>query len=273
MNSIEQFERDVEAKRARLLKDLALAKAALPAPVTVTWVGENGWDNVGKPNPPIEKSVDVAPWIIHSPFRGAEHIAFKAPDSCAGAHGEHVTSEYREGFVRKYFLAVLDAFEPYIMDTVAIKGTYSSYVPESFDWAASRDYKDARILARGLFEVTTTIGEGYRSAELAFYVRHPTAGPCKISFDLGRSSFERYPFKTDHLTPRPIYQGRRHGDDTRVPACWDFPELRDVGAAHLSYRGNTERNSHGVPSGYTLEWLFASRESLLAAILPEPEKK
>lgn len=138
MKTIEQFEVEVAAKRARLEKDLALIKVLPTVGKTVTWTGENGWDEKGQLNPPIEKTIEVCPRLVHSPFRGAEHVAYRVPDSIAGDQGENLSSKYRVEFARRYWRALLDTYEPYLIDIVAIKGRYASLVPESYDWKKTR---------------------------------------------------------------------------------------------------------------------------------------
>jgi len=254
MRTLEEFDREVAAKRARLEKDHALARALPTAGRTVTWLGENGWQADGRTrNPDIERSTEIAPWIIHSPFRGAERIAFRAPDSLAGDKGEHVSSQYRTTFVRKYLLAVLDAFEPYMINTVAIRGHYASYVPESFDWKKDKDYKDANEISRGLFVVNTAQNVGpqahYSKAELEFYARLESGQVVNVSFDIGHS------FSAYKLMPQPRYESQAHN---ARPRGWYVST--DTGAV------NVFRRSGGDDYGYSCEWLFKSRADMERAI-------
>lgn len=257
MNSLEEFDRDNAAKRTKLAAQLELAHKLPTNGVLVTWTGENGWESDGNTRKPdIERTIDVAPWIIHDSFRGAAHVAYKAPDSL-GERGEHVSSKHRSEFVRKYLRAVLDTYEPHMIDTVAVKGTYASHMPESFDWESHRDYADGREVSRGLYEVEVSSGSGYSSAKLSFYARTGATGPVQVSFDLHQD------FQTHRLQARAHYDNDR---ENAVPARWSFSTLADIGAVHLWKRGNGDRNRHGQPSGYTMEWLFDTREAMQAAI-------
>jgi hypothetical protein len=254
LKSLEDFDKEIAAKRARLEKDHALAHALPTVGVTVAWTGENGWDEQGKPRPPISKTIALAPHIIHSPFRGAEHVAFRAPDSMVGEGGEHVSSTYRTEFVHKYLRALLDTCAPHMIDTVAIKGHYASNVPETFDYAAHRDYSDAEERARGLYEVEVSTGAGFTSAKLQFYIRTEKTGTVQVSFDLSRD------FQVWRIMPRAV---RRSADVERsLVRRWDLPS---TGACHHWRRGGADTawvDGASVPQSYTVEWLYDTREAL-----------
>lgn len=255
MQTLEAFDREIAAKRARLEKDHAVAHA-LPT-ATIEWIGENGWDSKGAPRDPVTRTLALEPWIIHSSFRGAEHVAYKAPDSVAGDRGEHVSSKYRKEFVHKYLRALLDTYSPFVIDTRAIKGRYTSFVPESFDYKVHKNYADAEELARGCFVVRVDVGSGYRNADLEFYVRIQNVGPAKISFGLGDS------FAYHSLRPVAAY------DNVCTNAAvvrWHLPRTAELGAEYRFARPGADLNSHGQPSSYSLEWLFSSREIVESAI-------
>ena len=258
MKTLEQFDKEIAAKRKRLEKDHALVHALPTTGKSITWTGEGGWDgNTRKPD--VTRTIELAPWLVHSPFRGAEQVTFRAPDSLPGDQGEHVSSPHRAEFVRRYFLAVLDAFEPYIINTVAIKGRYASYVPESYDWENDRNYKDAVAIERGLFQLEKSISYGqnsYQTSKLEFYVCTDAIGPLQVSFDISD-------FPTHKAAPRP----RRRTDNPESGiVSWDVPLPSSIGAAHVWRRGGADRSSGGAPWSYTLEWLFDSREALLTLL-------
>lgn len=258
MNSLEEFDRKNAAARAKLERELKLAHQLPTGGVTVTWIGEDGWKSDGNTRKPdIERTIDVAPWIIHDSFRGAAHVAYKAPDSLAGGKGEHVSSKHRSEFVRKYLRAVLDTYAPYVIDTVAVKGAYASYMPETFDWESHKDYADGREVNRGLYEIEASQGNGYSSAKLSFYARTDATGPVQVSFDLHQD------FQTHRMQARAHYDNDMHN---AVPVRWSFPTLSDIGAVCVWKRSNGDRNRHGQPSGYTMEWLFDTREAMETAI-------
>lgn len=255
MQTIEQFEAEIAKKRERLLKDIDLVKALPTQGQAVTWIGEGGFEQGGNTRKPdITRTVDLLPYIVHSPFRGHEHVAFQVPNDKTG---EYQYSKHRKEFASKYLLALLDACEPYIIDTVAVRGTYASLMPSDYDYKANRDYKDAVEVSRGKFEVQISTGTGYTSASLVFYIHTQDAGTVQVSVSVDKD------FATYKLLPRAHYSGDHHN---AVIASWSFPNLSDVGAVNVFKRSNVDRNSYGQPSGYTLEWLFDSREKMLVAI-------
>lgn len=247
--TLEQFEKEVAEKRERLLKDLALAKTLPTNGITVTWTGENGFEKDGNTRKPdAEKTVELTPHIIHSPFRGHEHVAFAVPDS------EYAYSPHRKTFATKYLTALLDACEPHIIDTIAVRGHYASLMPANYDYKANRDYSDAVEVARGRYELQASNGRGFSSVELSFYIHTPECGTVEISINLERD-FQRYNLLA-----------RARTDNLGIALDWSFPSLADVGAVHMFKRANADRNEHGVCTGYTLEWLYDSREKMAAAI-------
>ena len=251
IESLEQFDKAMEQKRAKLARNISNAKLLPTAGQRITWIGENGWDNEGKPRDPVSKSIEIVPWIMHdsTAYNAAEHVAYNFGD------GEHVSSKYRADYCRKYLTALLDACEPVMLETVATRGTYASYFPSTFDYAANRNYKDAIETARGLYEVDITVGvghNGFSSAALSFYVSQPV--PYKVSIDLSRESF---PHK---LAPRPRYTTGRSeafGRDV-APATWDMPDK--AGASEVFKRRGPDGYS------YTIQYLFATRALLIAAL-------
>jgi hypothetical protein len=133
MKSLEDFERETAEKRARLLKDLELAKS-LPVPVC-EWIGEGGFEPDGNTRKPDEaKRMEIRPYIIHAPFRGAEHVAYKLPSY--GEAGEYQHSKHRPAFRDAFMGALLDAYAPSLIEVVALKGTYASMEHTRWDWKA-----------------------------------------------------------------------------------------------------------------------------------------
>lgn len=260
LKSLEEFDKEIAAKRKRLEKDHAVAHALPTNGKILTWIGEGGFESDGNTRKPdVERTIEIVPHIVHSPFRGCEHVAFRAPYSTHGDGGEHVSSQHRTVFGRKYLRAVLDAFEPYLIDTVAVRGTYASYVPESFDWGNDKDYKDAIEVSRGLFEVEASMGTGqnhYTTARLSFYTRIESVGPVKVSFDLeGRGS----QFMTYKLMPTPRYKTREPRENSR-PIAWNVPT--GTGAVHLWRRAD----GGGEGYSYSCLWLYDSRDALETAL-------
>ena len=243
MKSLAQFEAEVNAERAKLTAKLDLVKL-LPKAV-LRWIGEGGFAPDGNTRlPDVGRSIEIIPWIVHDKFRGSEHVTYNVPDSYQG--GEHLSSVHRQKFERDYIKAVLDVYEPYMQDVIAIKGRYASYVPESWDWENDRDYKDAAAIARGLFEVGMTVGAGYTNSDLTFYAM---IGDKSVKVSI------KVPF-VGKLAPSP----RRN--QSAAITNWVFPETSKVEAENVFKRASVDRNSHGQPSGYELEWLFSSREIL-----------
>lgn len=246
--TLEQFEQEVAEKRERLLKNLELVKVLPTNGKTVTWIGEGGFEKDGNTRKPDkEHTIAITPWIVHSPFRGHEHIAFQVPDN------EYRYSKHRAEFARLYLQAVLDACEPYMIPTKAIRGTYASLVAGNWDYKANRDYKDAQELTQGLYELEVSQGKGYLCLKLDFYIHIPECGTVQVSIDLNEF-------------PAWKLAARSRCDNLGIPTSWSFPTVADVGAVHLFKRSNADRNEHGVPSGYTMEWLYGTRKEMLAAI-------
>lgn len=259
IKSLEQFEQETEAKRQRLLKDIELVAKLPTTGKVVNWTGEGGFEQDGNTRKPdVEKSLELLPSLVHSPFRGHEHVAFSFPDGYQEP-GEYQYSKHRKEFVRGYLLAILDACEPYMVETVAVRGTYASLMPADFDYKSHRDYKDATEVSRGLFELESSQGEGYTSLKLSFYFHTEEAGTVEVSINLDK---EAHSYKL-------VARGHRagYGDNRNAQIeSWSFPSLADTGAVNLFKRANATRTCHGVPTGYTLEWLFDSREKMLAIL-------
>jgi len=254
METIEEFDRKNAAKRAKLERDLTNARLLPTFGKRISWIGENGWDEKGQPREPISKSVELVPWIMHdsTAYKAAEHVAFSFGDS------EHVSSKYRGDYCRKYLAALLDASEESMLDTVAVKGHYAGYFPETFDYQANRNYSDAVEVSRGLYVVkvgSATGSHSYNSASLEWYISQPV--PYKVSIDLGRDLF---PYK---LAPRPRFTTSRtqaFGRDI-APQSWGVPP-EGGDAVHRFKRLGTDRLSCDV------EYLFDCRETMESLILP-----
>jgi len=271
IKSLEELDREHTAKRARLERDHKLA-ATLPTLGTmVEWTGENGWDNKGASLPPVAKSVQLFPYLIHSrtAYKEAEHVAFRAPDgNTADPHSEHVSSKHRPEFTRKYLRALLDACAPHMLETVAVRcnaqarSKYAGFFAADFDYKAKTggSYEHADETARGLFvlEISRHTGEhGYSTAELEFYVSQPER--CKVSFDLSRDGWP-----THRLAPVPRYTSDAHNAGV---ASWSFHQPGEVGAVELFKRASADSYSGGnAPRGYTVQYLIPDRETLDALL-------
>lgn len=268
--SLEEFDRETAAKRAELERQLELVKALPTTGRRVTWVGENGWDENGQAREPIEKSIELVPWIVHGRFRGADHIVFRPPAGGAGTGsgegGEHVSSPYRGEFARRYLAVIVEALEGYVIPTVAIRSAhYASYVWDGYDYRADRDYADARETARGgaVVRVQNHTGEhGFTSAKLEFYIiqfAQPRAHVTKVDVELGSHSGLPFPYR---LMP----QARRSSDHRLAEvASWVIPGKDQVGAVEMFRRSSADRNSHGCARGYTVEYLFPTLGAALKA--------
>lgn len=101
--------------------------------------------------------------------------------------------------------------------------------------------------------MSSHIGEySFHAANLTFYVRTEATGVLRISID-------PQGFDTHKAMPRP----RMSSDSAHASVIsWSFPSPGDVGAVHCFKRSSADGHQRSVPSGYTLEWLFASREAL-----------
>jgi hypothetical protein len=253
MQTLEQFERDIAAKRERLLRDLAIVERLPTTGRTFTWTGDGGYESDGMTKkPPAEKSLQLVPWIIHAPFRGCEHVAYRVPLDAERTYGEY-HRRMSEGYLR----AVCDSFvAKSVIDILALKGTYHSYVPETFDWAASRDYKDAEEVNRGqcVVRVNTGVGaHGFTSTRLEFYVHIEGIGPCEIALEM----------PTAHLlVPRPVVERYSHGAPSTV-ARWDLPPSAGL-SLHQWRRGSGEHRK----LSFGVEYLFETVDSALDACLP-----
>ena len=257
METIEEFDRKNAAKRGKLERDLTNARLLPTFSKRISWVGENGWDEKGQPKEPIAKSVELVPWIMHdsTAYKAAEHVAF------AFGGSEHVSSKYRPDYCRKYLAALFDACEESMLDTVAVKGHYAGYFPETFDYLANKNYSDAQEVSRGLYVVKldSSVGNhGYSSASVEWYISQPV--PYKVSIDLGR---DLYPHK---LAPRARYATSCSQAFGRAiaPQGWDIP-AEGGDAVHRFKRTGQDRFSCAV------EYLFDCRETMESLILPAPQ--
>jgi hypothetical protein len=241
IKSMEELEREQTKQREELMKHLAIVQQLPTNGMRVYWEST------------VEmRSIELLPWIIHSPFRGAEHVTYKIP--CSYDKDGEENYHYRKNMARAYITALVDAYKPVMIDTLAIKGQYASYVPETFDYKASRDYKDAVIVAKGEYVLIASryIGEhSYAQLELEFYVQLPNIGPTKIKLDM---SDYNPPYQ---LMPIPVGI-RTYGENGPVSSVdrWDVP---NDGAARTIHRWlRTDGNSRSK----RIEWLFQHDKAL-----------
>lgn len=256
-NAMEQLEREFAAKRAKLERELALAAKLPTNGRSIHWIGENGWDEKGAPRNPIGKECELLPWIFHSPtaYETAQHVAYKAPDShpWTNGTGEHTSSKFRADFVKQYIRAVLNAYAPFEVDIIAVKGRYSSHFPAGFEYSQHRDYADAKELARGRCKVTVTTSIRFTSTDLEIYADVPDAGPVKVSIS--------NPPQSHALSARPRgVHSYRNGPVYRVDS-WIAPE-KPAGCVNVFSRGSGDYSN----TSRTLEYLFDSVASALTAL-------
>lgn len=266
LSALDEFDRHVAARRLRLEKDLTLVRALPTTGVMVEWIGENGWDSQGKDREPVAKSIELCPHLVYGPtaYRAAEHVGFEAPTPGIRSKGEHVSSKYRAEFARNYLLALLNACEPRMVETVAVHepGSYAGFFPAEFDYRTKTgsSYTNGVESARGYFVVRVGVHTGqssYRTAELEFYVSQPEV--CKVSFALRDNLFPQ------KLEPCPRYR-YASGPHNCTPASWNFTSASQVGAVEIYKRASADWNRHGVSMGYDVEYLLPTRAALLAAI-------
>ena len=265
IQSLEQFDKEAAAKRAELERVLNAAAGLPTVGRFVEWTGENGWDEKGAPREPIAKRQELQPWILHGAcaYKEAEHVAFHFGDGGTfDKGGEPTGSKFRGDYVRAYLRGLLDACEPFMLDVIAWRGTYASYLNETFDpteaLRTARDWKDAKAIARGryLLSVDTHTGEhGYSRAELEFYISRPV--PYKVSIDLSQAL---YPWK---LAARPRYATSYGAERNACPDSWDFPHVPT--AANVFKRASAGGYGRGA-RGYRLDYLFEKVEYVLEAL-------
>lgn len=243
IQTLEEFDQEQTKKRARLVADLALVATLPTHGVTVNWTGEGGFEEYGNTRKTdVARSIALQPFLIHQGIHGARWVSFRFPDSLSS--GEHVSSAHRGEFVRRYLSALLDACEQ-IIDTVAIRGTYASYVPATFDYTSDSDHKDAKEAHRGRYVIIAETGDRYSAAELQWYIDTAKTGPVRIDIDLNG-------FPTYKLSPNISMD-----NFGRVKSV-NFPTTDKVGAAAL-----IKRSSDGH---HRAEWLFGSREAMETAL-------
>ncbi len=228
---------------------------------TVTWVGEGGFESDGNTRKPdLQKTIQLVPYIVHGKFRDSHHVAFKIPGG-SQEDGEYPYSQHRAEFRHAYIKSLLDACDPDIVELLAIKGRYASYVPASWDWENDRDYKDAELQDRGEYEIEASAGRGFSSIKLQFYVT-TSLGAVKISIDV-----EDCP-RAHKLSPRPIYN---HNVDIEraVITEWKIPETSVTQATHVWRRGSGDSRNDSARA----EYLYANRTDVERALglLPEGE--
>jgi hypothetical protein len=263
LSTLEEFDRSIAKKRARLEKELALVSQLPTRGKVVTWTGASGWDSKGEDLPAVAKSVELVPWIVHSRngHTGAEQMAFKVPNgSTDDLHSEHVSSKYLPEFGRRYIRALLDACEPHLQPIRAVKGRYAAMLPASCNWKAKRGYEEASVVAEGLFQVSVYAGRGIGSQSLSFYIATPEPIEVSIELPAGRVAHELFPVAS--------YRTQYQGEDAVIER-WHDPDAAAVGAAHrFCYSG--DGNSPG--RSRRINWLFSDRETIESLFKLNDEK-
>ena len=238
MKTLAEFDADMAAQRAEFLHKQELVRLL---PTTLA---------------------SIAPYIVHgkTAYKYADHIAYRMPSLAWNV--EIAGDRSAVDRIRKldYFRALLDACAPYVQEIQAVKSaSFLSFFPAKFDWETLRDYRESEATASGEYLITHS---DYRSAELYFYIQGDTFPLTRISIDVSSIAPE-----ARKLSARGRYVNDKFGNGTRVPASWTFPNLFDVwGAQYCAKRASADRNSYGVPSSYTMEWLIADRACMLAAL-------
>ena len=249
--ALERLETEYAAKRADIERAMALAARLPTHGLVFRWIGDGGYIGNDK-QPDKEKTAPLDPYIFHSPFRDAQHVAYKAPD-------EYPTySALARKMERHYVLALCEAYKGRLIDILALKGTYASNVHSKWNWQESRDYKDAAIVAVGRCEVQIDASvEHSGSAKLGFYVDLGTPEAPEVV----RVSAQ-VPY-THRLAPRPdnIQRYGNHGPVARVGG-WTVPENRAVKVWKRGHYNSTNKSC-------TLEYLYDSVDAALTDLFAE----
>lgn len=259
MKALEMLEEEFEKKRAKLLRQMEVAKHLPTNGVIVSWVGEGGWQGNEK-LPDIIKTCELTPWLFHDKVyaTGAHHILFKAPDSFPWTNGtgESTSSKFRSSFQLKYIEAVLKAFKPYQIGLTACKGRYQNIFPTSFNFLEHKDYADAKTVGHGECEVSVTrcLGEhSFTSGTFSFHASLPVIGLVKIDVELPHY---------DRLAPVPK-QITRYGSSHVVSAVgsWAFPPISKTPVASFRFGGGDSGNRSS-----TVRYLFSNVDDCLESL-------
>jgi hypothetical protein len=257
MQSIEQFETEVATKRARLERDLALAKVLPTAGRSIDWVGVGEWEESERKKG-VSKTLQILPYIVHAPFRGAEHVAFKVPAESEGGESPHYGSDAKayETFRQLYFADIIAACKDHLLPIVALEGRYKSHQRAGWDYKTNRDYADAKEVAHGLFALNLSRGVGkygFGRNELEFFIS-TSLGPVKISMEVTA------PKNVDAHPQNCRYEGR----DERIASVgsWFATPATTCGAVHLLRYGSGDARKLSFDARY----LFAGLPELCAAM-------
>lgn len=109
-----------------------------------------------------------------------------------------------------------------------------------------------------MYVLNVSSGPGYTSAKLEFHAYTPDIGPMTVSI-------EPQGFHSGHLQPSVLC------NNARTPVGWHFDHLTQdsIGYAKMYKRADGDRLA---PSGYTLQYLFESREALMRQLKPEAKE-
>jgi hypothetical protein len=249
MKTLAQFDAAQAAARLLFLQTCAFADVLPTAGVSIAWIGENGYEADGNtPKPPIEKTMAIEPSSIYDRvLDGCRHISYAIPNSFGQGKDEPTHDRvYRRDFARKYLLAILNAYEPFMVDTVAIRGQYHSLVSELFDFDSDKDHKGSKVVSRGRYAFNATTGSGFSSLELEFHAKIADGTLVEVTIKLEPD------FSAWRLMPHG--RGTEHGIKT-----WEPVNYMHVGAVHNINRPGAGKNGYGIPDSYRQEWLFADR--------------
>lgn len=239
MKALEMLEAEYEAKRAKLLKHIELAKQLPTNGVIISWVGESGWKGNNR-LPDMIKTCELVPWIFHDDGYAtkARHVAFKAPDSFPWVNGigEHTSSKFRSSFQLKYIQGILNAFKPYQVSLTACTGRYKSIFPTSFNFLEHKDYADATTVGHGMCEVyvTSSIGShSFTSGTFSIHASLPDVGLVNVDIEL--PAYGR-------LAPIAHGVSRYPNGPVQSVHSWQLPKFTKPPVAAFKYGGGDSSN-------------------------------
>lgn len=240
MNALEMLESDYASKRAKIDRDMELARQLPTNGMVVSWVGEGGWDgNIRLPD--VIKTCELHPWVFHSSsyLTQAKHISFKPPDEFewTNGKGEHPHSKFRKTFELKYFKALLDAFQPFQVGLTACKGKYQGIFPTSFNFLEHKDFADAKTIGHGMCEIYTTrsVGRhGFVSGSFVIHVQLTGVGLIKVDLELPDAA---------KLAPHPLgIEYYANSTEIRSVQSWEIPKCNTPPIAAFKFGGGDSGN-------------------------------
>lgn len=240
MKALEMLEAEYATKRAKLERDMEVAKQLPTNGMVVSWVGEGGWKGNDR-LPDIIKTCELVPWIFHSPcyLTKAHHISFKTPDSIPWTNGtgEHPSSKFRNSFELKYVKAILDAFKPFQVSLTACAGRYKSVFPTSFNFLEHKDYADAKAIGHGMCEVYVSRGIGQHSFTSGTFSFHALlTGIGLVQIDLELPGIGRLAPNAHGVS----YFAGSH--EVQSVQSWQLPKLTKPPVAAFKYGGGDSGN-------------------------------